>query len=304
MDMNFGELHSRMDLYLRRRLRASLPLVLQGMRSVYGGFIGEKLSLNSPAAVWEALRKRGVTQIIDLRYDYRSERFEARCKEHGISYFNYPIHNDPETIASMVENYSQFTELLCAGDFYMMGRSTSYVALCLYWALSKCPGLYPFDLRWEIKRNRQLMKRVAPLLYAMNKYGEQRYGNEPYLPTDYYERQRAQIRDFIENDGPKKVSYSVFDFTRAFRNETVVYDVSVQGIGTVGYLYPPKWEDGEWEYDIVLPPPASGKADSFEDAQMDIVGHLCAILPGSDRWESLPQSVKACISILRVSPGG
>lgn len=301
MDQDLRELQDLMETYERQRWRNSLPPVLQGMRSVYGGFIGEKLSQDSPKEVWEALVRIGVSQIIDLRYHYDSEKFRTRCTEYGISYYNYPIHNDAETIASMVENYSQFTELLCNGYFYMQGRHTSYVALCLYWALSKCPGLYPYDLRREIKHDQQIMKRVVPILNAMNRYSEDRYGNEPYMPVDYYEIQRAQIKDFIENDGPKKASYSVFHFTRAYRNETVMYDISIEGRkGVVGYLYAPKNDYDDWEYDIVMRPGSvSGVASSFEDAQIAIAKNLCNALSYSVNSAALPESVKMCVSLLR-----
>jgi hypothetical protein len=268
---------------------------------VYGGYIGEKLSQDSPDAVWESLKKMGITQIIDLRYDYRFEKFKSRCEEYGIAYYNYPIHNDPDTIANMVENLSFFGELLCNGDFYMQGLKSSYIALCVYWAFSKSPGVFPFELRKEIKQDAQLMKRVTPILYAMNKYGEERYGKEPYMPSDYYEKQRAQIKDFLESDGPKRASFSIFDFTRVYRNETMMYDISMNDMGIVGYLYPPKNDFGYWEYDIILRPSVSAKAGTFEEAQIDIARHLCQILPMSIRWAALPESVKMCVSLLRIS---
>lgn len=280
-------------------LRQSLPPVLKSMRSVYGGFIGERFSQDSPVEVWEALHRMGITQIIDLRYKYYSEKFTSRCKEYGIRYYNYPIHNDAETIANMVENYSSLTELLCNGEFYMMGLHTSYVALSLYWTFSKCPGLYPYELRKEVKHNSKIMERVIPILYAMNKYSDERYGDDPNMPTDYYEYEKEQIKDFIENDGPKKVSYSIVDFTRAYRNDAIVYDVSVEGMGIVGYLCVPKHECGLWEYDLVLYPFVSGKARSFEEAQIDIVKILCDIMPRSTKWDVLPKSMKMCISLLR-----
>jgi len=102
MDMDLSELRGIVELHERRRRRNSLPPVLRDMRSVYGGFIGEKLSQNSPKEVWEALVGAGISQIIDLRYHYNSEKFETCCKEYGISYYNYPIHDDAETIAGMV----------------------------------------------------------------------------------------------------------------------------------------------------------------------------------------------------------
>lgn len=281
----------------------SLPPILRGIRSVYGGFIGEKLPKDSPAEVLETLRRLRVTQIIDLRYNY-AEKFKSRCMEYGFSYYHYPIHNDAETIENMVDNFSRFTELLCNGNFYMQGRRTSYVALCIYWSLSKCPGPYPYELYREIKQNQQVMKRAIPILYAMNKYGKERYGKEDPMLADYYEHQREQIKDFIENDGPKKISYSVFDFTRAYRNETVVYDISLQGIGVVGYLHAPKNSFQPWEYDITLYPSVSGKARCFENAQIDIARHLCDILPMSIKWAALPESVKTCIRLLQSSAFG
>lgn len=269
------------------------------MRSVYGGFIGEKLSVDSPEAAWRKLKELGVTQLIDLRYNYNSEKFKARCEEHGIGYFNYPIHNDPETIANMFENFLSFKVMLNDGGFYMQGRSSSYVALCLYWTFSKCPGLYPYELRREIKQNESLMKRVTPILHAMYNYEKEHYGSEAYLPDNYFDMRREQIRDFLENEGPKKASYSIFDFTRAYRNETTVYDISVEGAGTVGYLYAPKHNGGLWEFDIVMRPSVSDEAFSFEEAQLKIVSYLCDILPHSIKWVALPESVKMCVSILR-----
>lgn len=296
--MNLDELY---DLQGLQRDHEAIPSFLQLTQNVYGGYIGEKLSQNSPVAVWKGLKKMGVTQIIDLRYNYRFEKFKSRCEEYGIGYYNYPIHNDPDTIANMVENLSYFGELLNNGDFYMQGRKSSYIALCVYWVFSKSPGIYPFELRKEIKQDAQLMKRVTPILYAMNKYGEERYGKDPYMPSDYYEKQRAQIKDFLESDGPERASFSIFNFTRVYRNETMMYDISMNDMGVVGYLYPPKHDFGYWEYDITLRPSVSGKAGTFADAQIDIARHLCRILPMSIRWAALPESIKMCVSLLRIS---
>ena len=134
-----------------RRWRNSLPLVLQGMVSVYGGFFGDKLSQDNPEEVWNALRKCGISQIIDLRYDYHSEKFKARCEEYGISYYSYPIHNDSETIANIVEKFYDFSDLQNEGHFYMMGRTSLKIALCIYWAFGSNCGLYPLELRLSIR---------------------------------------------------------------------------------------------------------------------------------------------------------
>ena len=52
------------------------------------------MSYESPKEVWEALRRSGISQIIDLRYDYHSEQFKSRCKAYGISYFSYLSNKD------------------------------------------------------------------------------------------------------------------------------------------------------------------------------------------------------------------
>ena len=75
MDKELIQLQNLMEAYARQKWRNSLPHVLQDIRSVYGGFLGEKLSQDSPKDVWEALARIGVSQIIDLRYHYDSEKF-------------------------------------------------------------------------------------------------------------------------------------------------------------------------------------------------------------------------------------
>jgi hypothetical protein len=51
MDKELRELQDLMESYARQRWRDSLPLVLQGMVCVYGGFYGDKLSQDSPKEV-------------------------------------------------------------------------------------------------------------------------------------------------------------------------------------------------------------------------------------------------------------
>ena len=78
-----------------RRNCKDFPSILYFAQKVYGGYVGEKLSKNSPDIVWETLLKMRVRQIIDLRYGYNSSTYRSRCETYGIRYFSYPIHNDP-----------------------------------------------------------------------------------------------------------------------------------------------------------------------------------------------------------------
>ena len=296
MDKELRGLQDSMELYERQRWRDSLPLVLQGMVSVYGGFYGDKLSQDSPKEVWEGLRRSGISQIIDLRYDYPSEKFRARCDEYGIRYFSYPIHNDPKTIANIVEKFYDFSDLLSEGHFYMFGRTSSKIALC------SNSGLYPLELRKRITGDDRIMKKALPILNAIVNYKVNHADSLPDV-KGYMDSLNGLVKDFKDSPYPRKVWYSIFDFKRAFRNESVVYDISVNGLGVVGYMYPFSHENELWVYDIVLRPAGSGKGRSFADAQLDIVIYLCLNIPLSIKYPALPQSTKMALGILRTSLG-
>ena len=302
MDKELRGLQDLIESYERQRWRDALPLVLQGMVSVYGGFYGDKLSQDSPKEVWEGLRRSGISQIIDLRYDYPSEKFRARCDEYGIRYFSYPIHNDPKTIANIVEKFYDFSDLLSEGHFYMFGRTSSKLALCIYWTFGSNCGLYPLELRQWIAGDDSIMKKALPILNAIVNYKVDHADSLPDV-KGYMDSLNGLVKDFKDSPYPRKVWYSIFDFKRAFRNESVVYDISVNGLGVVGYMYPSSHEYEVWEYDIVLRPAGSGKAGSFADAQLDIVMYLCQSIPWSIKYPALPQSTKMALGILRTSLG-
>ena len=266
--------------------------------NVYGGYVGTKISKDRPDSVWEWLKMMGVTRIIDLRYDYKPEAFKSRCEKFGIRYFSYPIHNDPETIANMVENFYDFSDMIMEGHFYMMGHRRAYIALCPYWVFGNNAGLYPMEARRRIVTDADVMKKALPILYAFAKYKEEHL-DEISDRKRYADELQERIRDFKESPYPRKVWFEIFNFLRAFRNGSVVYDVSVDGLGVVGYLYPSSDERGGWEYDIILRPSGSGKARRFADAQLMIARHLCWNIPHSIKYPTLPQSMKMAIGILQ-----
>lgn len=262
--------------------------------NVYGGYVGTKISKDRPDSVWEWLKKMGVTRIIDLRYDYKPEAFKSRCEEFGIKYFSYPVHNDPDTIANMVENFYDFSDMIMEGHFYIMGHRRAYTALCLYWAFGNNAGLYPMEVRHSIVTNADMMKKALPILNAFAKYKEEHL-DDMFDKKKYADELHERIKDFKENPYPRKVWFEIFNFLRAFRNGSVVYDVSVDGLGIVGYLYPSSGKYGAWEYDIILRPSESGKARSFADAQLMIARHLCLNIPHSIKFPALPQSMKMAL---------
>ena len=265
---------------------------------VYGGYVGTKISKDKPNSVWEWLKEIGVTHIIDLRYDYKPKAFKSRCEEFGIKYFSYPVHDDPETIANMVENFNDFSDMIMDRHFYMMGHRRAYTALCLYWVFGNNSGLYPMEVRHRIATNADMMKKALPILNAFAKYKEEHL-DEMFDRKAYADELQERIRDFKESPYPKKVWFEIFNFLRAFRNGSVVYDISVDGLGVVGYLYPSSDEYERWRYDIILHPSGSGKARNFADAQLMIARHLCWNIPNSTKFPALPQSLKMAIGILR-----
>ena len=103
----------------------------------------------------------------------------------------------------------------------------------------------------------------------------------------YADELQERIKDFKECPYPKKVWFEIFNFLRAFRNGSVVYDLSVDGLGVVGYLYPSSDKYGEWKYDIILRPFESGKARCFADAQLMIARHLCENIPFSIKYPAI-----------------
>ncbi len=269
---------------------------------VYGGYVGTKISKDRPDSVWEWLKIKGVTCIIDLRYDYKPEAFKSRCEKFGIKYFSYPIHNDSETIANMVENFYDFSDMIMEGHFYMMGHRRAYIALCLYWVFGNNVGLYPMEARRRIVTDADVMKKALPILNAFAKYKEEHL-DDMFDRKGYADELQERIKDFKECPYPKKVCFEIFNFIRAFRSGSVVYDISVDGLGVVGYLYPSSDEYEAWEYDIILCPSIDRKARSFAEAQLKIARHLCWNIPHAIKYPALPQSMKMAIGILQKALG-
>lgn len=266
---------------------------------VYNGIVGEKLSYKTPQTEWQALKRAGVKQIIDVRYKYNSAKFEEKCQQYGFKYFNYPVHYDTETIDEMVRKYPQFAELLVDGHFYLMGHTHGLVALAIFWTFSKSPDYYPMELRDSVRNNKRVMTKAIPIIRAMAKRWKTDIDKEGEAGEFILESIESSIDDFINEKYPEKLKFSFVDYTRQHRNGETVYDISVDGFGRVGFLYP---TNTGWSYDIVMYPngmSVSGSASTFKRAQHEIVYYLCDILPHSVKYVSIPQSMKLCIQLMR-----
>ena len=106
------------------------------LASVYGGIRGRTMSSSHQAYAWKAMREAGLKQVIDLRQDYKGDKYKDTCGANGIAYYHYPVHKGKETITNMVRNFRTFCELIDQGDFFIscaQGLHRTDIALCTYW---------------------------------------------------------------------------------------------------------------------------------------------------------------------------
>lgn len=119
-------------LDIERIIQTEIP----DIAPVYGGVRGRTISSHKQAYAWKTVVVAGLRQVIDLRKDYSADRYPELCRQYGVDYFHYPIDNDRETIAKMVELFPTFCEKIDKGDFYIacaMGLHRTDIALCTYW---------------------------------------------------------------------------------------------------------------------------------------------------------------------------
>lgn len=113
-----------------------LQIVIPDMAIVYGGVRGRTLSSRHLAYARKALADAGINQVIDLRQDYTSDRYNDICEMNGMKYFHYPVHRSKETVANMVKDFATFCDLIDRGDFFIscaQGLHRTDIALCTYW---------------------------------------------------------------------------------------------------------------------------------------------------------------------------
>ena len=97
----------------------------------------------------------------------------------------------------MAEHFREFCELIQTERFYMMGQHRAYMALCVFWALSKASGLYPLDLALRIKRNKRLMNKTISILHAIVNFEERRDSENNDMDSVFIEERKASIGRFI-----------------------------------------------------------------------------------------------------------
>lgn len=144
------------------------------------------------------------------------------------------------------------------------------------------------------------MDKAIPIMRAIAKEWGDEYGPDGEYDENITHDRNSDIDKFKQQEYPEKLSLSFLDFTRQYRNGDVVYDISIEGLGRVGYLYPKDFSD--WGYDIGIYPSIrsqSGMTSFFEQAQYEILCHLCCCLPQSVKFVSLPPSMKMAILLMK-----
>ena len=106
------------------------------LAAVYNGVRGRTLSSHNQAHAWQTMAAAGLRQVIDLRQDYKGDRYRETCQSYGINYYHYPVNKGRNYIALMVQNFDEFCRLIVHGDFFIscaQGLHRTDIALSTYW---------------------------------------------------------------------------------------------------------------------------------------------------------------------------
>ena len=181
-------------LDLERIIQTGIPDIAQ----VYGGVRGRTLSSRKQAHAWKTVVVAGLKQVIDLRKDYSADDYPALCRQSGVDYFHYPIDNDRETIAKMVELFPTFCKKIYKGDFYIacaMGLHRTDIALCIYWVFYAADkGIAPPPIRGYKQEDGHNTNKIMRVLNAFYQYITEQKGKEP-MPIEVFKERKKMIND-------------------------------------------------------------------------------------------------------------
>ena len=169
---------------------------------VFGGVRGRTISSHKQAYAWKTVVASGLRQVIDLRKDYSADRYPELCCQYGVDYFHYPIDNDCETIAKMVEQFPLFCEKIDKGDFYIacaMGLHRTDIALCTYWVFYAADkGIAPPPIRGYRQEDGHNTNKIMRVLNAFYQYMTERDGKDP-MPIEVFKERKKVINELSKN---------------------------------------------------------------------------------------------------------
>lgn len=162
------------------------------MAIVYGGVRGRTLSSRHLAYARKALADAGINQVIDLRQDYTSDRYNDICEMNGMKYFHYPVHRTKETVANMVKDFATFCELIDRGDFFIscaQGLHRTDIALCTYWVFYGADhGKEPPVLVGYLEKKGHDTNNIFEVLNSFYRLQTEYNGKEPMTMEVFKER--------------------------------------------------------------------------------------------------------------------
>ena len=181
-------------LDIERVIQTNIP----DIAPVYGGVRGRTISSHKQAYAWKTVVAAGLKQVIDLRKDYSADRYPELCRQYGVDYFHYPIDNDQETIAKMVELFPEFCKKIDQGDFYIacaMGLHRTDIALCTYWVFYAADkGIAPPEIRGYRRADGHDTGKIMRILNALYKYWTAQNGKEP-MPIAVFRKRKEIINE-------------------------------------------------------------------------------------------------------------
>ena len=138
------------------------------------------------------MKEAGLKQVIDLRQDYKGDRYKETCEGNGIAYYHYPVHKGKETIANMVKEFPKFCELIDRGDFFIscaQGLHRTDIALCTYWVFYGADkGKEPPVLVGYLKEKGHDTGKIFHVLNSFYDYLTEQNGKEPMSIEAFKER--------------------------------------------------------------------------------------------------------------------
>lgn len=179
-----------------------LQIAIPDMAIVYGGVRGRTLSSSHLAEARKILAQAGISQVIDLRQDYTSDRYRDICEANGMKYFHYPVHRGKETIVNMVKNFTTFCELIDRGDFFIscaMGLHRTDIALCTYWVFHGADkGKEPPVLVGYLEEKGRDANKIFEVLNSFYKMLSEQNGQEP-MTMEVFKERKSIIHALSQN---------------------------------------------------------------------------------------------------------
>ena len=164
---------------IQRMMRSNIPDLLP----VYGGFRGRTLSSPRLQYAWKIIVEAGITQMIDLRADYQTDRYAKLCEANHIGYFHYPVEKKRKGIEVLACQFPQFCDIIDHGGFYIacaQGLHRTDSALCLYWVFHGADkGLEAPTLNGFLEAKGRDTRKLMGILNAFYNYLMEQNGNPP-----------------------------------------------------------------------------------------------------------------------------